>query len=221
MGRIFPDDSVNKSTVPLYGVDANRIGTIRIPLDNARVNERLKLGAFNFFWAYRASRLNATIDVRFGHQRNPAVAVENGFSFQTKASEIYLTNDAQAGEWIEFLYVRDDGKDNGFAFSVAQGAFQEIKIDISQNTIVTVPDDSVASTTTEMILPTNTDRRKAILSNPFGNPREFRIGDSSTGAARGIELQPGATISLETTDAIYAYNPDAFAMSITIVEIEE
>ena len=93
---------------------------------------------------------------------------------------------------------------------------------LSAGTLDTTADASIAAGATQLVLPVNLDRRVAKLSNPFGNPREFRIGDSAAGAARGLELPPGAPpLEIETTAEIYAHNPDTSAMSISIMEEAE
>jgi hypothetical protein len=81
-------------------------------------------------------------------------------------------------------------------------------------------DESVAATTTELVLAANGDRRAAVLKNPATNSDRFRVGDANTGATQGISLEPGEGVTLETSAAIYAYNAGASAQDIELLEIE-
>jgi hypothetical protein len=88
-------------------------------------------------------------------------------------------------------------------------------------TLASTADESVATVATELVLAANAARRHAILSNPASNAREFRIGDSSAGAARGMILEPGQTIQIEGRAEIYAYNPHSVAQIIALLETED
>lgn len=85
----------------------------------------------------------------------------------------------------------------------------------------TSPDATIPAGSAALVLPANPNRRKCIVGNPFSNPREFRVGDGAVGASQGLELPPGERIFLDTTAAIWAFNPDGFAMDISVVEVAE
>ena len=87
-------------------------------------------------------------------------------------------------------------------------------------TITTTADNSIAANTTEQILAVNADRKEAIVTNLYANTDPVRVGDASTGAARGIELSPGQSITLSTTASIYVHNTKASAQSVAILEAE-
>lgn len=92
---------------------------------------------------------------------------------------------------------------------------------IPASTLTTAPDASIPAGATGLVLAANPNRRNVIVANPFGNPREFRVGDANVGEFRGVELPPGERLFLDTTGAIYAYNPDIAGMNISVVEIGE
>ena len=128
---------------------------------------------------------------------------------QTTFEEVRVRNPSSTDALIVTLgYGRGE-------FSLQQFRF------LSAGTLETTPDVSIAAASTGLVLPVNLDRRRARLTNPFGNAREFRIGDSAVTASRGIELPPGASIPIETTAAIYAHNPDEAAMAISALEESE
>lgn len=93
-------------------------------------------------------------------------------------------------------------------------------IDLSKAaTLTSTADVSIAAATTVQVLAANTARREAIITNLAANAETMRVGDSNAGAARGVELPPGATIVLTTTAAIHAYNPGAGAESLAVLEV--
>lgn len=89
------------------------------------------------------------------------------------------------------------------------------------NTITSTADHSVAGVSTEQVLAGNANRLTAIIKNLNGNSSAIRVGDSAVGASRGHELMPGESIALDTDNAIYVYNSDAGAQSVSLLEIED
>jgi hypothetical protein len=86
-------------------------------------------------------------------------------------------------------------------------------------TLQTVADVSILATTTTQIAAADSARREILITNLSTNTAAFRVGDSSAGAARGVEVLPGSTIALETTAAVYAYNSGAGAQSVGVLEV--
>lgn len=89
------------------------------------------------------------------------------------------------------------------------------------NRIETVADTVIPALTGPLVLAANLDRQRVIVSNPFGNTREIRVGDINVAADRGIEVFPGDSREMRTTAAIYAFNPDAYAQTISLTEFLE
>ncbi len=89
------------------------------------------------------------------------------------------------------------------------------------DTITTTADVSVAGVTASQVLAGRADRVSVIVKNLSGNSDPIRVGESGTGAARGHELMPGESISLDVTAAIYVYNSKATAQSVSIIEIRD
>jgi hypothetical protein len=87
---------------------------------------------------------------------------------------------------------------------------------------VGIADPSVGIATSAQIVPARATKREVVLVNPASNPATaiFRIGGVGTvGAAQGIPLPAGASTTIATKAAIWAYNPDSSARSLTAVEI--
>lgn len=65
-----------------------------------------------------------------------------------------------------------------------------------------------AAASTTLLLAGNPDRLYALVKNPSANSITVRVGTSGVGAANGTPLEPGETLPLATTAAVYAHNPD-------------
>lgn len=86
------------------------------------------------------------------------------------------------------------------------------------DTLTSTPDVSVLGTTTAQVIAGRADRLSVTIKNLNGNASLIRVGDSLVGAARGHELMPGESITLNNTAAVYVYNSDAGAQSVSILE---
>lgn len=75
----------------------------------------------------------------------------------------------------------------------------------------------VAVTATEIIAADAT-RLGVLIKNPSSNTASVRIGGAaSVGAAQGIELEPGESIPIATTDAVYGYSVPGESVSVSVV----
>ena len=73
----------------------------------------------------------------------------------------------------------------------------------------TSADVVLAGSATTLIVAVSATRHCVLIGNLSTNSSMFRVGDSNVGASRGAELAPGESLSIETTGAIYGYNPGA------------
>lgn len=71
-------------------------------------------------------------------------------------------------------------------------------------TIPTAADFQTIAATTSSLIAANTSRRVAIIQN-LDATNSVRVGDSSTGAARGILIAPAESVTLETTAEIFVF----------------
>lgn len=75
------------------------------------------------------------------------------------------------------------------------------------------PDVAVAAAAAAAeIVAANPARVTLWLSNVGANPA--RIGDASAGAAQGFQLAAGATLPLDSTDAVYAYSASGTTLAL-------
>lgn len=96
------------------------------------------------------------------------------------------------------------------------------EVSLEKSTIIdSAADVSVNATASKQVVAANAIRREVLVSNLSSNAAAFRIGDSGVGAANGVELLPGSTITLETAGAVYAYNTGAGAQSLGVLEVTD
>jgi hypothetical protein len=113
------------------------------------------------------------------------------------------------------------GHDGSNVFPVVVDSNGYLQIAVKKcTTLNSAADVSMGAGATTQILGSLATRLCALITNKSGNTQTFRIGDSNAGATRGVELVPGASISIETTEAIYGYNPGG-AESVTVMWTED
>lgn len=59
-------------------------------------------------------------------------------------------------------------------------------------------------------------RLSLTVTNPSTNTKTMRIGNAGVGAASGVILEPGESVTLSTTAAVYAYNPAGAVESLSV-----
>jgi len=110
--------------------------------------------------------------------------------------------------------------------AVAEAQLQRIVGNITASlskaaTLDSLADDSIAATSTELVAAADSDRRAIMVTNLAANTDEVRVGDSGTGATNGVPVQPGETVTVETSAAIYVYNSKASAQSVALTVIKD
>lgn len=93
-------------------------------------------------------------------------------------------------------------------------------VSVSQPTVIdTAADVALTAAVATLVLGADATRRAALISNLIGNASSIRVGDSNTGAARGVQVGAGQTVTIEGTEAIYAYS--ATGQSVGVVTIKD
>jgi hypothetical protein len=218
MGFVNPElQTPEPNALPSFGQETPSIGKRLIPLDSARDNEVIELGASNFIWAVEATGSNANVEIRFNAPHNSGITVKEGMMLKVgNFKKIYITNSAQSGKNITLHYGLMS-KD----FNILNAASSTQEVNVAANTgLSTTADGSALATATTSILAANTNRKEAIIKN-LDASTSLRIGDSNAGASRGHELKAGESIILSTTAQIYAYNASGTAVAVSLVEVEE
>ena len=113
----------------------------------------------------------------------------------------------------------DDGTDR---HNVAVDTDGHLQVDeVKASILNSAADVTLAATATTQIVGALATRLCVLISNKKTNTQTFRIGDSNAGAVRGVELAPGQSISIETTEAIYGYNPGGSGENVGVVWTED
>jgi hypothetical protein len=188
-----------------FGRDQNRIGIITIPLDNSRNQDELTIGG-SILWAIDASSISAKLIVSFQDYTSAAVPYSQGLMIRgVRYSQLYLSNEAQPGESITFLYavetagglqIENPLQDAGEVNINNPGAFTELS---------TLNDATVGNPPTAVV-PSTADAREVILQASSDNENTIRIGDQNVGINRGAELQPGQSLVLTTKSEVQAFS---------------
>lgn len=203
-GRYYPVNQEGFAS-PEYGRGAPILKKKYFLLTNARDLEKIEI-AGSTLWALNASSFTATINIRINTQQDDPFEFSLGMFIRgTPFSRVYVSNDAQAGEWIEIAYMAEDPRFIG-KMEIANPASQFNEVDlVKPASFVTVADVNVNGAT-GLVLAALATRRVAIISNLAVNPNPVRVGDVNTGAARGAEIPIGGSASIYSTDDIYVYS---------------
>lgn len=217
MARIYPQ-SHEGVAIPEYGIDTNCLKSKLFDLSVARNLVEIPIGG-NVLWSMEATSRTAYLDVYLNDQLRDPIRYRLGLFIRgVPFSRIFVTNAAQAGETITLFYaVEEIGK-----IEIENPSLRFTEIDVTKASVFdSVADVTLGAAATTQILPANAARRSAIIGNLAGNAQVLRIADSNAGAARGQELQPGESITIDTTEAIYGYNPGGAGQDVSAIWTED
>lgn len=182
-----------------FAEGANALFIRTIALDTARA-EALVKATGDFVYVLDASTNAASIDIKFNGQDSDAIPFSLGrLVGGTPFDRWYVTHTAQPGAWVKLM------------FGVAPGIFVlNPSANISSFDLVkatnlqTVADVTVSAAALTAIRSSSSVRRKIHIKNMHASAA-IRIGDSLITATRGIKLDPGETITFETTDFVFGF----------------
>lgn len=215
IGRMYPIDYPAHAPEQ-YGVSAPSIREFYVDLSTARDKLQLAFGG-RYLWAYRGSSATCSVSIQLGDQFRDGITFTRGMQFAgIPFSEIYLTNTAQPGQYLYFLIT--DAQP-----TVLNPEVTFSSVILSKSTVLTDASDVtvVAGAAAAVILAANSARRTALISSLLSNAQNCRVGGANTGASRGTELAPGGCVEVETTAAIYAYNPAGVNVDLTVAWTED
>lgn len=109
---------------------------------------------------------------------------------------------------------------NVFPVVVDSNGYLQIR-EVKASILNSMADVTLAATSTTQIVGQVMTRFCVLICNLPGNTQTFRIGDASTGVTRGVELTPGQSISIETTEAVYGYNPGGSGEAVSVIWTED
>jgi len=87
------------------------------------------------------------------------------------------------------------------------------------NTLDNGGDVSLAATATTSVRAADANQLAVIIKADIANTATIRVGTTAVGAAQGYPLEPGESVTIATTAAIAAYNPDAAAQNVHVLPV--
>lgn len=172
-------------------------------------------------------KIPANGHVRMGVQGNfvSVTSATADFRLETlKGDRVVLREgkNVELTEFKEFTLYDESGVDNILVIDAGIGKISDNEMSgsvglASPSTLSTTADQTLTADTATVISAADTTRREIMIRAPKTNTVNIRIGDSDVGAARGIELEPGQTITLTTAAAVYGY-PDGGAAVVQVLE---
>jgi len=217
-GRLFPQ-SFEGQAPREFGMGANILKTRTFNLTVARDLEQVEVGG-SCLWAIDATSLTAQIDIRVNDQlRDPVTFQQGMFIRGIPFSRLYVSHAAQPGETITLFFAAEQDVRN---IEIVNPSIAFNNINVTKATVLeTVADVAMVGLATTQILAANAARRVAFITNLLGNAQTLRVGDAAAAAARGTPLAPGDTITIETSEAIYAYKPVAGNENVAVTWTED
>lgn len=80
-------------------------------------------------------------------------------------------------------------------------------------------DVSCAAGVATQVLAADPTRLAAIIKNPDTNTATMRVGKAGVTATSGFPLEPGASVTLAYTGAIYVFNPGGSAETVSAIAV--
>jgi len=154
------------------------------------------------------------------------VAMDGGPSDETKFRTYRRLPDGDSYSRLEIE--NPNGADLTLKIVAGFGSYSDDEVSIGGSVMLATPtglsttaDKSMLATATTIILAANAARKTVTISNLDGNAEILRIGDVNVGAAQGVQLLPGQSVTIETEAEVYGYNPGAAAQSVGIAEVSQ
>ena len=81
-----------------------------------------------------------------------------------------------------------------------------------------VADVAVLATSQQLLLAADSNRLGCLVGVDSAQANLVRIADAAVGAAAGVKVEPGQTIPIFSQDALYAYNPGAGTITVSLTK---
>ena len=184
---------------------------------------------------------NATLQTEYedgilnGSLKGTLTMGDDGADLQNISVDVngYLQAEVVAGEYSDKQYQDGTaigslygtvmmGSDGSNVYPVVIGNNGHLQITLMEAIFSnSVSDVTMVATSVTQIVAALTTRLCTLISSKRTNTQTFRIGDANVGASRGVELAPGESISIETTEAIYGYNPGGSESILVLLREED
>lgn len=88
------------------------------------------------------------------------------------------------------------------------------------NTMFDGADVAVPSGAATLVLAADLNRKTAFICNPSTNTATVRVGSATVNATKGIPVEPGETLTLDATFAVYVFQASGTAVTVSAAAIE-
>jgi len=149
------------------------------------------------------------VDIKLTEGSSPtetADQVPAGFHTKRSFDRVRVVANA-GGDTIKFIVADDES-----------GVDQAIVTFQKPTTINTVADVALAAGAATQILPADSARQQALITNLTGNASNIRVGDLNVAAARGVQVGIGQTITLAGIQAIFGFSATLESVGVTVVK---
>lgn len=206
----------NPTVIP--NVDPEHITKFRLNLDTAKTLDEVHSGPNTFLWAIDASDDTANADIRLNNHSNSPFPIKKGMVLDgLNILKIFQSNTAQSGKWIDLILINSP---TGKSINIQNAAETFSTINISEPaTLVSPAAISVPATTQSLLSASDSTKKETIIQNLDG-ANTILIGNSTVSAANGYYLFPGASLFLNGSFAVYGYNSNGVALSVSVTEIK-
>jgi hypothetical protein len=186
-----------------------RLNVFRLYLDAANTSKRLNIGG-NGLWCVNASSMVAVAKIAFEDPGGEIPFLLGTSVRPGPFSRIFVTNDAQSGDWLDLAYIGGGGK-----LEIENPA----KVyDNRPSKLNPLDDVTIAATSSGKLVDQNYNRQSLMIENLASNADAIRIGDDTVSGSKGLSLSPGQIMTIETTAEIHAYNTAGSGADIALLE---
>lgn len=190
--------------------NTRRLSTYRntIPAGGSLVIERMG----NF-----VSCLYATADFTIGIDDAPPCDFGQGLSFVAERGDAFTSVRLEnpSGAPVDFWLAVGIG-----TVLDARATFAGALPVAAASALDTPADVTIATGGTALLLAANGARKTAIIKALLTNAGQVRVGDVNAGAARGLPLDPGESLTLDVSAALYCHNATGADAKFAIAELE-
>jgi hypothetical protein len=139
-----------------------------------------------------------------------------GFKFEADVGDgwDYLRVTSASAQLVE-LVIGDDNVEISNAVSV----IGSVVTAVAPSSVITAsPADSVVLNATALAIPANLTRKRITIGSLSTNTGSVRVQSTAAGANKGLELQPGLFVEIDTTAAIDVRNDSGASQTLYTFE---
>ena len=197
-----------------------RIEYIDLSIDRSVTPQKIT-GAGTFIIAAEATDDQANVSIGFGSTEsdsNKRITLRDGKRLYLPFTEFFVYHAAQAGKYMKLMVGRENPSMKvGVEDDSGESANSDLSVALGNSDSIATGQVAVNGTA-DQIIAANLSRRRVTICNQDGGTELFIGLTAAVTATTGFCVKPGATITLNTTAAIYGITTGA---AITVSKLEE